>query len=136
MNAKPADFTSAVQGVISPLIPTLARAHRAMSQELLRDTGLSAGQELIVMRLFDSPPRSQAELTRWLGVEPPTTAKTVRHRGEKTLVTDGPYAESKEVLGGFILIEARDMEEAVRIAENIPVGKFASIEVRPEMKIG
>jgi hypothetical protein len=51
-------------------------------------------------------------------------------------VTDGPYAESKEVLGGFILIEARDMEEAVRIAENIPVGKFASIEVRPEMKIG
>jgi hypothetical protein len=49
---------------------------------------------------------------------------------------DGPDAESKEVLGGFILIEARDMEEAVRIAENIPVGKSASVEVRPEMKIG
>jgi hypothetical protein len=63
------------------------------------------------------------------------TAKTVRHRGGKAVVTDGPYAESKEVLGGFILIEARDIEEAVRIAENIPVGKFASVEVRPEMKI-
>jgi hypothetical protein len=42
----------------------------------------------------------------------------------------------KEVLGGFTLIEARDMEEAVRIAENIPVAKFASIEMRPKTKIG
>lgn len=46
-----------------------------MSQELLRGTGLSAGQELLIMRLFDGPPQSQADLTRWLGVEPPTTAK-------------------------------------------------------------
>ena len=52
------------------------------------------------------------------------------------MVTDGPFAETKEALGGFILVEARDMEEAVRLAENIPVGKFGSIEVRPEMKIG
>jgi hypothetical protein len=69
-------------------------------------------------------------------LQPAGTAKTVRHRDGKTLVRDGPFAETKEVLGGFILIEARDMEEAVRIAENIPVGKFGSIEVRPEMKIG
>jgi hypothetical protein len=68
-------------------------------------------------------------------LQPARTAKTVRHRGGKAVVTDGPYAESKEVLGGFILVEARNMEEAVRIAENIPVGIFASIEVRPEMKI-
>jgi hypothetical protein len=68
-------------------------------------------------------------------LQPPRTAKTIRHRGGKILVTDGPYAESKEVLGGFILVEELDME-AVRIAEHIPVGKFASIEVRPEMKIG
>lgn len=64
----------------------------------------------------------------------PGTAKTVRHRGGKPLVIDGPFAETKEVLGGFILIEARDMDEAVRIAEKIPVGKFGSIEVRPELK--
>jgi hypothetical protein len=68
-------------------------------------------------------------------LQPAQSARTIRHRGGKTTVTDGPYAESKEVLGGFILIEARDMGEAVRIAQNIPVGKFASIEVRPEMKI-
>jgi hypothetical protein len=69
-------------------------------------------------------------------LQPPSTAKTVRHRDGKAVVTDGPFAETKEVLGGFILIEARDIDEAVRIAENIPVGKFGSIEVRPEMKIG
>jgi hypothetical protein len=69
-------------------------------------------------------------------LQPPQTAKTVRHRDGKAVVTDGPFAETKEVLGGFILIEARDIDEAVRIAENIPVGKFGSIEVRPEMKIG
>jgi hypothetical protein len=68
-------------------------------------------------------------------LQPAQTARTVRRKSGKAVVTDGPYAESKEVLGGFILVEARDMEEAVRIAENIPVGKFASIEVRPEMKI-
>jgi hypothetical protein len=68
-------------------------------------------------------------------LQPARTAKTIRHRGGKALVIDGPYAESKEVLGGFILIEARDMDEAVRIAEKIPVAKFGSIEVRPEMKI-
>lgn len=68
-------------------------------------------------------------------LQPARTAKTVRRRSGKAVVTDGPYAESKEVLGGFILVEARDIDEAVRIAENIPVGKFASVEVRPEMKI-
>ena len=74
-NTRPPDFTAEIDGVISPLIPTLARAHRATSQELLQGTGLSAGQELLVMRLFDRPAQSQADLTRWLGVEPPTTAK-------------------------------------------------------------
>jgi len=74
-NTRPPDFTAEIDGVISPLIPTLARAHRATSQELLQGTGLSACQELLVMRLFDGPAQSQADLTRWLGVEPPTTAK-------------------------------------------------------------
>ena len=69
-------------------------------------------------------------------LQPPRTAKTVRHRGGKPVVADGPFAETKEARGGFILIEARDMEEAVRTAGNIPVGKFGSIEVRPEMQTG
>jgi hypothetical protein len=64
------------------------------------------------------------------------TAKTVRSRGGKVAMTDGPFAETKEVLGGFIFIEARDLDEALRIAAGIPIAKYGSIEVRPEMHIG
>jgi hypothetical protein len=64
------------------------------------------------------------------------TAKTVRSRGGQIAMTDGPFAETKEVLGGFIFIQARDMEEALRIAAGIPIAKYGSIEVRPEMNIG
>jgi hypothetical protein len=63
------------------------------------------------------------------------TAKTVRSRGGKIAMTDGPFAETKEVLGGFIFIEARDFAEALRIAAGIPIAKYGSIEVRPEMNI-
>jgi hypothetical protein len=69
-------------------------------------------------------------------LQPALTAKTVRRRGGKVKITDGPFAETKEVPGGFIFVEAKDMQEALRIAENIPVGKFGSIEVRPDMQIG
>jgi DNA-binding MarR family transcriptional regulator len=69
------DPTGRHGGSVSPLVPALARAHRAKAHELLRGTGLSAGQELVIMRLHESPPQPQTEITRWLGVEPPTTAK-------------------------------------------------------------
>ncbi len=63
------------------------------------------------------------------------TARTVRRRTGKTVVTDGPFAETKEVLAGFIFIEAADIDEAVEIASHIPVGQYASVEVRPELQI-
>ena len=85
-NTRSTDFTAEIDGVIGPLIPTLARAHRAASQQLLQGTGLSAGQELLVMRLFDRPAQSQADLTRWLGVEPPTTAKMLARMEKAGLV--------------------------------------------------
>ncbi|HEY2644958.1 MAG TPA: MarR family winged helix-turn-helix transcriptional regulator [Galbitalea sp.] len=62
-------------GTAGALIPAIARAHRALGQKLLQGTGLRTGQELVIMLLGDSPGKSQAEITRWLGVEPPTTAK-------------------------------------------------------------
>jgi hypothetical protein len=62
-------------------------------------------------------------------------AVTVRVRGGKMSATDGPFAETKEQLGGFILIEARDLNEAIRLAAGIPCAKFGSIEVRPTMEI-
>ena len=68
-------------------------------------------------------------------LQPTTTARTVRVRRGKTIKTDGPFAETKEVLGGFILINASNMDEAVALAEKIPMAKHGTIEVRPIMKI-
>jgi hypothetical protein len=64
-------------------------------------------------------------------LEPVATASLVRVRGGKVSVTDGPFAETKEQLGGFILIEARDLNEAIQVASKIPVARYGTIEVRP-----
>lgn len=69
-------------------------------------------------------------------LEPVRTARTVRVRRGKVNTTDGPFAETKEHLGGFILIDAADMNEAVEIAAKIPLAKLGSIEVRPIMSLG
>lgn len=63
------------------------------------------------------------------------TAATVRVRDGKTMVTDGPFAETKEQLGGYVLIEAKDLDEAISIAARIPSSKYGSTEVRPVMRI-
>jgi hypothetical protein len=64
-------------------------------------------------------------------LQPIATATTVRVRNGKRLTTDGPFAETKEQLGGFYMIEAKDQAEAIAIAERIPSAKVGSIEVRP-----
>lgn len=64
-------------------------------------------------------------------LEPVATATTVRVRNGKTTVTDGPFAETKEQLAGFYMIEARDLNEAIQIAAKIPPARVGSIEVRP-----
>jgi hypothetical protein len=85
---------------------------------------------------YDAELKKSGHFLASSALKPVHTAKTVRIRGGNTSVTDGPFAETKEVLGGFILIEARDMEEAVALAKKVPVARYGSIEVRPEMKIG
>ena len=62
---------------------------------------------------------------------PPRRARSVRVREGKKLVTDGPYAETKEIVGGFDIIEAESLDEAVEIDGNHPVAEFGVIEVRP-----
>ncbi|MGH2568786.1 MAG: YciI family protein [Bacteroidota bacterium] len=59
------------------------------------------------------------------------TAATVRVRGGKVSITDGPFAETKETLGGFFLINARDLNEAIQVASKWPSARIGSIEVRP-----
>src|SRR3981189_3027819 len=65
------------------------------------------------------------------GLQPVTTATTVRVRDGKTLTTDGPFAETREQLGGYYLIEAKDLDTALGIAARSPGAKVGSIEVRP-----
>ena len=64
-------------------------------------------------------------------LDSPTTAKTVRVRDGETLVTDGPFAETKEQIGGLMEIEAQDLDAAIAIASQIPVVFKASVELRP-----
>jgi len=64
-------------------------------------------------------------------LRPTATAKCVRVRGGETLLTDGPYAETKEQLGGYFLINVNDLDEALRWAAKIPSARFGTIEVRP-----
>lgn len=66
-------------------------------------------------------------------LQPIATATTVRKRNGKTLTTDGPFAETKEQLGGFYLVEAKDLDEAIKLASGIPAVRTGSIEVRPIM---
>ena len=64
-------------------------------------------------------------------LQPTSTATCVRIRNGKTLTTDGPFAETKEQLGGYYLIEAKDLDEASKIAARVPSAKTGTIEVRP-----
>jgi len=68
-------------------------------------------------------------------LDDPQTATTIRRRDGKLSMTDGPFAEIKEHLGGFFLIEARDLNEAIRIAGNHPAARWDTIEIRPVIDI-
>ena len=75
--------------------------------------------------------RQQGHLLDSQQLEPPATAKSMRVRNGRRTIVDGPFSETKEVLGGFNIIEAEDMEEALRIASEFPWAETGCIEVRP-----
>jgi hypothetical protein len=68
-------------------------------------------------------------------LHPTSTATSVRVRDNKRMVTDGPFAETREQLGGYFLIDARDLDEAIGIAGRIPGGRWGTVEIRPVMEI-
>src|SRR5512138_28302 len=68
-------------------------------------------------------------------LQPTTMATSVRVRDGKRLVTDGPFAETREQLGGYYLVEAKDLDEAIEIAERIPPATLGTIEIRPLLEI-
>ena len=80
---------------------------------------------------FDRSIRESGHCVASEALESVATATTVRVRNGKVMLTDGPFAETKEALAGFYLIEAKDLDEAVKIAAKIPPAEVGSIEVRP-----
>lgn len=80
---------------------------------------------------FTEGTKSSGHYVAGEALHPVATATTLRTRGGKTSTTDGPFAETKEQLGGFYLIEAKDLNEALQIAGRIPSARTGSIEVRP-----
>jgi hypothetical protein len=97
-----------------------AKNDAATSQKMLAEYG-SFTQSIIQSGNFKAGDRLQ----------PTTTATTVRVRDGKTLTTDGPFAETREQLGGYYLVEAKDLDTAISIAARIPGARIGSIEVRP-----
>lgn len=84
---------------------------------------------------YDDELRRRGHYIHSNALQPTVSATTLRVRNSKVSTTDGPFAETKEHLGGYILIEADDLNAALRIAAGIPCARYGSIEVRPVMKI-
>lgn len=80
---------------------------------------------------YDAGIRESGQCVASEALEPVASAKTVRVRDGQRIVTDGPFAETKEQLGGFYMIEAAGLDEAIEIAAGIPPARVGSIEVRP-----
>ena len=85
---------------------------------------------------FTDSIRSSGNFVAGEALQPTATATTVRIRDGKRLTTDGPFAETREQLGGFYLIEAANLDEAIAIASRIPAARMGSIEVRPVVDFG
>lgn len=84
---------------------------------------------------FTAAVKQSGQLRAGEPLEPTSTATTVRVKGGKTMRTDGPFAETREQLGGFYVLEAKDLDEAVSLAARLPAAKTGSIEVRPIMSL-
>ncbi len=80
---------------------------------------------------FDSEIRKSGQCLASEALEPVRTATTVRVRDGNVSITDGPFAETREQLAGFYMVEAADLDEAIRLASRIPPARIGSVEVRP-----
>jgi hypothetical protein len=94
------------------------------------------GTEMEGYNAFGKEIRDRGLFEAGEALHPTTAATTVRVRDGQTVATDGPFAETKEALGGFYLINAKDLDEAIEVAAKIPGAKHGSIEVRPIFDFG
>jgi hypothetical protein len=99
---------------------------------------LAPGETEKIMGEFHAYTESIKKSGHYIGgnaLAPTHTATTVRVRQGKLATTDGPFAETKEQLGGYYLLQARDLNEAIQLAARIPGARFGAVEVRPVMEI-
>ena len=82
---------------------------------------------------FDEKVKAMGKVKSTAALQPTSTATTVRVRDGKPVITDGPFAETKEALGGYYLLECDDLDEAIELAAQIPDAKYGTIEIRPKM---
>jgi hypothetical protein len=87
--------------------------------------------EFAAYDVFTRETRDRSQFIAGEALEPTSTATSVRVQDGRTVVTDGPFAETKEALGGFYLLECKDLDEAIEMAAKIPAAKRGTIEVRP-----
>ena len=80
--------------------------------------------------------RSTGQYLAAAPLHPTSTATSVRVRNGKRVVTDGPFAETREQLGGYFMIDSRDLDEAISIAARIPVARMGTVEIRPVQELG
>jgi hypothetical protein len=96
--------------------------------------GFEAAQQQAMMqeyRQFTQQINAAGQYLAGAQLQPTTAATSVRVREGKRLVTDGPFAETREQLGGYYLVEAKDLDEALALAARIPSARFGTVEVRP-----
>jgi hypothetical protein len=104
--------------------------------ESTRGNGTEAEQQAEMQKWFDYTREMRSAGVSQLGdaLQPTPTATTVRNQGDEPLVTDGPFAETKEQLGGFYMLDVADLDEAIKWAAKCPGAKYGSIELRPVME--
>jgi hypothetical protein len=90
-----------------------------------------AGAQMAAYMAFGEEWGARGVLQGGERLQPVTTATTVRVRDDEVVTSDGPFAETKEQLGGFYLVECKDLDEAIEVAAKIPSARHGSIEVRP-----
>ena len=98
--------------------------------------GLSEAEQGKIFEEYMTYTRGIKKSGNYIGgeaLQPISDATTVRVKNGKTVTTDGPFAETREQLGGFYLVEAKDLDEAIKLAAGIPASRTGSIEVRPIM---
>ena len=89
---------------------------------------------MVDYRAFSSAYKQSGQVLGGNALQPTTSATTIRVRNGKMSTTDGPFAETREQLGGYYLLDAKDLNEAIQIAAKIPSARTGSIEVRPIME--